>query len=365
MCAACVLRGDRGGESKAGVAEVGCEGECSRGLGVCRLAAFIVGLLCSCLSAQGVVGGSPVPSSDRRFDAVGLLITDQPWAPCGGWVSGSCTLIGPNLVLLARHSVEDAQRRLPANGGRTIKVRFRRGVDGAANSHYGAGAAVDCAGGFQEIFIQTFQGNPWPGIDMVVGVLEQVPMGITPMAIAPSHVMTAGESITLAGWGFDGPCLGIGEAWTLRSDTGVLPSLQYSSWCCFDYNAASFTGVNCFSTPAGSDWVIGNLHDSGAPLLSPDPRNPMTLRVVGMVTSVTSAIKVSAWNDGGGIPVLNDTSPQLCASDLDRDGITDVGDLLLYVHSYLLGEVLGEVDGLPGLTPNDLFLYLNRYFSGC
>jgi hypothetical protein len=185
------------------------------------------------------------------------------------------------------------------------------------------------------------------------------------MPVAPSHVAAAGEAIVLAGWGFDGPCLGIGEAWTLRSDTGVLPSLQYSSWCCFDYNAASFTGVNCFATPAGSDWVIGNLHDSGAPLLSPDPRDPTSLRVVGMVTSVTSAMKVSAWNDGGGVPTLNDTAPRRCPSDLDGDGLADVGDLFLYVHSYLVGDALSEADGIPGLTPNDLFTYLTRYFAGC
>lgn len=312
-----------------------------------------------------MVGGTPVPASDRQLDAVGLFITDTPWTPCGGWVSGTCTLVGDDLVLLARHSVENASRQLPADGARTHKVRFRRGADGSVNNHYGAGPSADCAGGFQEIYVRRFFGNPWPGIDMVLGELEHAPVGIDPLPLHVSHAPAAGEPIVLAGWGYDGACLGAGEAWTLRSRAGVLPAQSYQSWCCLEYNGASFTGANCFVVPPGSRWVIGNLHDSGAPLLSPDPQHPSTLRVVGMVTSVTSAQKLSAWNQGGGTPELADTPAPRCLSDMDGDGVITVSDLLEFVHRYLIGDGGGDVDGLPGLSVNDLLTFLTRYFSGC
>jgi hypothetical protein len=84
-----------------------------------------------------------------------------------------------------------------------------------------------------------------------------------------------------------------------------------------------------------------------------------------MVTSVTSAQKLSAWNDGGGEPVLADSAPRRCLSDLDGDGRITVSDLLEYVQRYLSGDVSVDVDGVPGLTLNDLFTFLSRFFSGC
>ncbi len=312
-----------------------------------------------------MVGGTPVPASDHQLDAVGLFITNTSWTPCGGWVSGTCTLVGDNLVLLARHSVENTQRQLPPEGARTHKVRFRRSADGTVNGHFGSGPSVDCAGGFQEIFVRRFFGNPWPGIDMVLGELEHAPVGIDPLPLQVSHTIEPGEPIVLAGWGYDGACLGAGEAWTLRSRAGVVPAQDYGSWCCFEYNGASFTGANCFVTPPGSRWVIGNLHDSGAPLLWPDPQDPSLLRVVGMVTSVTSAQRVSAWNEGGGVPELADTPPRRCVSDLDGDGRITVSDLLEYLQRFLNGDSSGDVDGLPGLDLNDLYAFLMGFFSGC
>jgi hypothetical protein len=367
MCVACVSRGcvarSVGGEA--------CEEENE---GIRRTPHhFWVGLVVTMaflfhgLTAEAVVNGQPVADTDRRLDAVAVLITDQPWAPCGGWVSGSCTLVAPHLVLMARHSVEDAQRRLPENGARTHKVRFRRGVDGRGNSRYGQGRDADCNGGdFQEIFIQQFFSNPGFGMDMVLGVLEHDPAGISPLRVALSHQFAAGDSVVLAGWGFDGPCLGVGQAWTLRSKTGVLPSLMYSSWCCFDYNQASFVGQNCFVTPPGVNWVIGNLHDSGAPLLVQDPADPSQLRVIAMVTNVTSAQKLSAWNEGGGLPLLVENSGQgPCRADLDGDSQVTVADLFLFVNGYLSGDARSDIDGVAGLSVNDLLTYMNYYFVGC
>ena len=333
-----------------------------------RLVALLVAVGCMCVGrpAAGVVRGTPAPEMDHRFGAVGLLFTDQPWAACGGWISGSCVLIDSGTVLVARHSVEDAQRRLPANGSRLHKVRFRRDGDGAANNHFGSGAQWDCAAGYQEIYIQQYIANPAAGVDMVLGVLESEPVGIAPMAIQPSHLVTSGEPVILAGWGFDGTCLGQGEAWTLRTSTGVLPPLRYNSSCCFDFANITYTGNSCLAIPANSNWVVANLHDSGAPLLSPDPDNPTRLRVFGIVTSAYSAQKLSVWNAGGGQPRLDDTpAGRQCVWDFDGDGGITLADLLIFVDRYLVGDPTSDVDGDPGVTPNDLFVYVIGYCRGC
>lgn len=369
MCVACVSRGVSAHRVGGETCKEGDEGEQRRPrwrparLGAVLAAVLVV--LLSGVPARAVVGGTPIADGDRRFDAVAVLLTDTPWAPCGGWVSGTCTLVGPNLVLMARHSVEDAQRRLPGAGMRTHKVRFRRSASGGVNGRFGRGQDLDCGGGYQEIYIHEFYGNPGSGLDMVVGVLEREPAGITPMRMDLSHTYTAGEPVTLAGWGFDGPCLGTGQAWTLRSRSGVLPSQTYSSWCCFDYNHASFTGENCFIVPPWSNWVIGNLHDSGAPLLSPDPADPSRLRLIAIVTYVTSAQKVSAWNEGGGLPALSDAGGVGCAADVNGNGVAEVGDLLLFVNRFFDGDGKCDIDGTPGLEMTDLFTFLNRYFAGC
>lgn len=269
-------------------------------------------------------------------------------------------------MLLARHSVENTQRQLPAAGARTHKARFRRGADDTVNSHYGSGAAIDCAGGYQEIYFSRFIGTQFAGVDMVLGVLERAPTGIQPLALHASHTLRANEPVVLAGWGFDGSCLGTGDAWTLRMRSGLLPAQRFGSVCCFEYNQSTFTTGNCFVSPVGTNWVIGNMHDSGAPLLSPDPANPSRLRVFGVVTSVTNAQRLSSWNDAGGVPRLVDTAaPPICLPDLDGDGQTGLGDLLEFIQRYLGGTDLVDIDGIPGISLNDLFVFLSRYLGGC
>lgn len=318
------------------------------------------------VAAHAVVGGTPAPASDHRLDAVALLITDQPWAACGGWISGTCSLIAPDTMLLARHSVENAQRQLPVAGARTHKARFRRAADGTVNGQYGRGPQIDCAGGYQEIFFSRFIGTQLSGIDVVLGVLEHAPVGIQPLPLHVSHTIRSGEPVVLAGWGYDGTCLGLGDAWTLRTKSGVLPTLRTNSACCFDYNLTTFTTGSCFVIPTGSNWVVGNLHDSGAPLLSPDPADPTRLRLFAMVTSVTGAQKLAVWNDGGGQPRLTDTPmPPMCLPDLDGDGVIGLGDLFEFLRGYLGGQPIPDIDGVPGLSLNDLFTFLLRYLGGC
>lgn len=315
--------------------------------------------------APAVVNGTPIPDTDRRFDAVGLLLTTQPGSACGGWISGTATLIAPATVLIAKHSVLQADFSFPADHSRTNRVRFRRGVDGGCNSHYAGDPAQDCVGPFQEIYVDRYIPCPSFGVDMVLCLLEFSPEGIAPVPISPSHTFIADEPIILAGWGFDGLCVGQGEHWTLRSDAGVLPSQRFSSSCCIEYNRCVFNG-DCLVPTPGTNWVLGNLHDSGAPLFVELPGNPAQLRLIAIVQNQVSAQKIGAWNIGGGQPPLSETSDRPgCVGDYDRNGQVTIEDLLDYVNAYLAGDASAEVDGIPNVTIADLMEFVNHFLVGC
>lgn len=321
------------------------------------------------MRTPAVVNGAPVPDSDRRFDAVGLLLTTQPGANCGGWISGTATLIAPATVLIAKHSVLQANFTFPADHSRTNRVRFRRGVDGTCNSHYAGNPELDCAGPYQEIYIDRYIPCPAFGVDMVLCLLESSPVGVSPVPINPSHVFATSEPIILAGWGFDGLCVGQGEHWTLRSDQGVLPDQRFSSSCCIEYNRCVFSGECMVPTP-GTDWVLGNLHDSGAPLFvevpGQLPGDPPQLRLIAIVQNQVSAQKIGAWNAGGGQPPLTETNIRPgCIGDHDRNGEVTIEDLLDYVNAFLAGEPLADVDGVQGVTLSDLIEFVNHFLVGC
>ena len=161
--------------------------------------------------AGAVVDGRPAPYNDRRFDAVGLVLTVQPWAPCGGWISGSCTLIAPNMVMLAKHSVQRSDQTLPPAGQHSHRIRFRRAANGTAENHF-AGNSTDCTTPNQEIYIDRFVACPLAGVDIVLGILESEPVGITPIGVDISFGFGRGHAITLAGWGYDGRCIQTGDA---------------------------------------------------------------------------------------------------------------------------------------------------------
>jgi hypothetical protein len=122
--------------------------------------------------------------------------------------------------------------------------------------------------------------------------------------------------------------------------------------------------------PPTADWVRGNLHDSGAPLLRQLPPTvagaPTQLRVVGVVTSLTIAVQPAAWNTTGGQPQLGTQVPtRTCIGDFNNDGQVVTGDLLDYIGAWVGGASTAETDGTPGLTVGDLLLFVERWAMGC
>lgn len=316
-------------------------------------------------SARAVVNGAVVPDSETRFDAVGLFLTvPTVGTGCGGYVSGTCTLIGPDIVILARHSVVGPGLPLPLPGTLTHRVRFRRGVDGRVTNH----STGDCTAPFQEIAVAEFIASPQIGVDVVLARLATPALGIVPIPADPTVALTGNREITLAGWGYDGLCFQTGDAWALRTRTALLPSNPHASSCCFDYNAAASVG-GCYSAAAANQWAIGNLHDSGAPILFTvvvDGRPE--LRVGGIVRAVSSAIPVSMWNDAGGQPALPlpaPVGPGPCSGDFNGDGRITVQDLFDFIAAYF-GQLPGaDVNHSGLLSVQDLFDYMRKYFNGC
>ena len=86
--------------------------------------------------ALAVVDGTPAPGNDRRLDAVGLLCAASPGSQCGGWIGGTCTLIAPDMVLLARHCLDiSTTQPLPLLADHPYRVRFRRSLLGVSENN--------------------------------------------------------------------------------------------------------------------------------------------------------------------------------------------------------------------------------------
>lgn len=314
--------------------------------------------------ASGVVAGNAVSAEDRRLDAVGIVLTmpTEFSIPCGGWISGTGTLVGPDLVILARHSVVGPTGGMPAAGSRSHRIRFRRGVNGEASNRY----TGDCGAPFQEIFVQEFLSSP-SGLDVVLGRLESAPVGIAPIQPDVNYIPSGSSWVTLTGWGYDGLCYQTGDAWTLRNKSASLPFNPHPSYCCFEYNAASASGA-CYSESAASRWAIGNLHDSGAPLLTEvSVGGRMELRLVGVVNTSTLATMASAWNQAGGQPQLPVpvVTPPACRVDYDRDGRVTIDDLHGYLMAYFNNAWTADFDQSGTVTVRDMFQFVQAFFRGC
>jgi hypothetical protein len=320
--------------------------------GVCGWAAVLLCSIFTSSPASAVVNGIPAPNSDHRFDAVGLFMTVPAGVtPCAGWVSGSCTLIGPNLVLLARHSLDiTTSDPIPDLGTHHYRVRFRRAVSGdSENSLYVNGNS--CHGTYQEFDVTSLLDAPNRSCDQVLAFLDRVPVGINPIGLELANPPLAPTDAILAGWGLDGQCPGTGNPEALRIARGVLPG----NWSGSDYLTYSpcivTTVAPCLSCTGTGPFMIGNLHDSGGAVLievpSSNPQDPTPeLRLVGTVSSPTLARRPSAWNNSGGLPqLLNGTSAHALKSDFDGDGVVTIQDLLEFLQAFFAGSPDADFNG--------------------
>ena len=335
-----------------------------------------VATCCVCIaatfsSAWGVVNGVPIVNADRRFDAVGLLFTVTPWSACGGWVSGTCTLIAPNVVLIARHCLDiNTSQPLPPSSLRRYRVRFRRATDGTSENALSP-AGNPCHGVYQEIDIVLLVDAQNTTCDQVLGYLASVPEGIQPIILSLNNPPRVPTPIILAGWGYDGECFGGGVPWTLRSARGIMPSNSSGndflafSWCSVGVTAP------CLQCPTiGGPYVNANLHDSGAPVLMEVPSNdPLNLtpelRLIGTVSSSGSGRRPSSWNNSGGLPMLVESTsmPHLRAGDFNGDGVVGVDDVVEFLNAFLASHLDADADANGVLEVADVLIFIEEWFK--
>jgi hypothetical protein len=332
--------------------------------------AFVcAGVLCGA-KAKAVVDGIPAPNADRRFDAVGIFLTSSPGGACGGWVSGSCTLISANQVLIARHSLDiTTSQPIPSLATRPCRVRFRRNTDGVSeNSLVVAGDL--CHGTYQEIDVVQLTDASNPNSDQVIATLDHAPIGISPLGIEVSSPTTGEANIILAGWGYAGECFQSGDHWALRVGRGISPTNAAASDFFLFTTCIVGSTTPCLQCPVGPGRVNANLHDSGAPILvevpSTDPNDATPeLRVVGSVSTLSYARRPSAWNHSGGTPALIQAAPppHLKKSDFDGNGQITTVDLFAFFNAFLSGRMDADVNGDGTLEVQDVFLFLNEWFA--
>ncbi len=317
-----------------------------------------------------VVDGVPVPNADRRFDAVGLFLTTSPGGGCAGWVSGTCTLIGPTTVLIARHSLDvQPNQPIPTIAAHPCRVRFRRAADGTSENNLSAGGTT-CHGVYQEIDIVRLADAPNPNSDQVLATLARAPSGIRPVGMELNSPPTGATSVILAGWGYAGECFGAGEAWGLRMARGTTPTNAAGSTF-LSYTTCSIgTSAPCLTCAPGPARVNANLHDSGAPIFvevpSTDPTDPTPeLRVIGSVSSLAYARRPSAWNTSGGTPALVQAVPtvHLKRSDFDGNGLVTTDDVFGFLGAFLGGHLDADIDQNGLLNVQDLFTFLDSWFT--
>lgn len=338
-------------------------------MSVSRVLLAAITLAMMCLLAlpartRGVVNGVPIPCDDRRYDAVGLfMIGGGPPGECGGSISGTCTLIDDRTVVFARHSLGIAPLDpLPRPGELYARVRFRRARDGSAvNSLWYNGTW--CHGVYQEFLISRMYDAPGQ-TDLVIGQLAGRPQGIAPISAELANPPVRDTEIILAGWGYRGECLATGPAWELSSARGQLPDQGAATDFIVYSPCAMLTVEPCRMCGPGGPWVSGNLHDSGAPLLieRPNGDGALELRLIGVVSSTTTARRPSAWNNAGAAPMIVE-APSLRQADFNTDGRVDIRDVYDFVEVYFEAGCLADYDRNGAVDLSDVSVFLTDYFA--
>ena len=327
-----------------------------------------------CAPAGAVVNGLEPPLNDRRFDAVGLFFTVGTPAQdsgCAGLISGSCVLIAPDMVLIARHSLNvGSTEPLPNPTLTRFRARFRRAADGSAENRmqvYGN----TCHGVYQERLINRLVDAPSAGTDMAIGYLDRPVEMIRPIGMEVSNPPNRVMNIVLAGWGYTGTCFGTGEHWQLRYARGKTPdNTSINDWLVFS-SCSVGTTAPCLSCFGIGPFATANLHDSGGAVMieipSTDPSDPTPeLRLVATVASTSTALRPTAWNRVGGQPALTQAPPRQnfhSIADFDANGQVSIDDLFQFFNAYFGGRIVADTNKDSYIGIEDLMHFMNAFLS--
>lgn len=324
--------------------------------------------------ADAVVNGQEPPLSDRRYDGVGLFFTVGTAAQdtgCAGLVSGSCILIAPDLVLVARHCLNvGATDAIPNASVNRFRVRFRRSVDGQAENRMQVNGN-SCHGVYQERLVTRLVDAPIAGSDMALAYLDSPVEMIRPIGMEISNPPIRVLNVVLAGWGYAGSCFATGEHWGLRYAKGRTPdNTALSDWLVFS-SCSVGSVAPCMTCFGSGPYATANLHDSGGAVFieipSTDPSDPTPeLRLVATVASTSTAHRPSAWNRAGGQPALAQAPVRQAyhsTADYDADGTVTIDDLFQFLTAFFTGVVTTDCNQDRASSIEDLLQFMNAFMN--
>lgn len=205
-----------------------------------------------------MVGGYESPSSETRYDAVGALGLTEQLNSGHVWFCAA-TLVGASTVLTARHCVTFY------GTNSDYSVRFRRQVDG------NVGSVESKPESFFHARVASWYLPPYG--DSAIGTLSEPVVHIEPMAISYDGVMV-GDSVTLAGWGREGPASDEGPMLGLKLCANKVKYVSEPTQAIV-YSAWHVDGPGCGF----------NRNDSGGAVIVDGGRQP---RIIGNASSKTS-----------------------------------------------------------------------------
>jgi hypothetical protein len=224
----------------------------------------ILATLCS--RALAIIGASPVPQNETRFDAVAAFTLDQ-WRNLNV-PTGNAVLIAADRVILPRHLINSTFTQPNSADGTpgAYVVRFRANPDGSRGS-------MSNPSSFYHVRITRWitPHRRTSADDLVIGVLETPVTHITPMPIEWRPATVRGRiAANLLSWGPD--------------EQNIKGQLRVG-------------GISISSMSAGSfSWqtgAYGVLNDSGAAAVRVDRAGRTTL--LGFMTTPRAGISFRRW----------------------------------------------------------------------
>ncbi len=356
--------------------------------------------------AKAIVNGLEAPVGDRRFDAIGLVLSvasggrtcdNGATEPADYLFSGSCVLIGPQTVALCRHQLAHDAVTAELRPLETFRVRFRRSVAGQVENSFvnPLGSTNNCHGVFQERRItavtQQFylSGGFW--LDRCLATLDQPVEGISPLLFAGNFTpyYDCGDRFLLAGWGRDGECIGDSFA------GGIAGVLRVASVGTVEFNrGVRFTdwGWRRCGPTAGCEEVITdpacpgdrlpagavgvNAHDSGGALLAErdcvvDGQLVTQTRVVGIIQAggygggwiAEDWDQFAAELGGVMLPTEAFACGSTCRVDVNGDGVATVQDLFEFLAEFAAQSCLGDFTRDSEWSVQDLFQFVELFLA--
>lgn len=305
--------------------------------------------VCMCVNpAWAVISGETPDDAERRFDAIcGIGYTSQiAHGLGGGWsvIGGSGTLIAPDLILVARHSIEwhpdfewfDPGFTPPPQGYMT--ARFRRQTDGTIGHQDPLDPDGDeGASSFFQVSIDQWYLAPWPGgiyanpTDLAIGRLTVCVTHIDPIPVRFEEAVDLALTTPLrvTGWGMEGcpplggcpdPCVSshrLKHALNEVDDPPPFPTgyLNWHPFCTVAFPNRLATG------------------DSGSGVLL-ESSLCGSLEVIAVNKSIGTGTMLGAFEESPTFPIFTYINP--CLADLNND---------LFVNGFDLAELLANWEG--------------------